>query len=160
VNVAATVEGGIFYGVRAATAGFRGDVRLPPGVRADEANSLLEQTVASFRDEHPDVSIKVTTDELYPPSEALGITKTSAIASAARQACKQVLGFAPPDAFFPGATDSFFLQGIANVPTLPALGPGRLREAHQPDEFVSLASLEIAPALLVAVAENYLSVER
>jgi acetylornithine deacetylase/succinyl-diaminopimelate desuccinylase-like protein len=160
INVGATVEGGVFYGVRAATASFRGDVRLPPGLHADVVAGVLAQTVSSFQDEHPDVSITVTTDELYPPSEALGIPAVSRIASAARQACEQVLGFVPPDAFFPGATDSFFLQGIANIPTLPALGPGRLREAHQPDEYVSLASLEIAPALVAAVAENYLASDK
>ena len=56
------------------------------------------------------------------------------------------------ESIFPGGTDSFFIQGMAGIPTMPAFGPGCLREAHQPDEYVSLASLCAAPRLLLSAA--------
>lgn len=157
VNVAATVEGGVFYGVRAGQASFRGDVRIPPGITADEVLEIVNSSLAHFSEQHPDVSIHLVTDELYPASEALIVPAESPIIAAARGALQEVLGTTPPDGVFPGATDSFFLQGIAGVPTLPALGPGRLSEAHQPDEYVSLSSLEASPQILISVADRFLS---
>ena len=158
VNVAATVEGGIYYAVRAATASFRGDVRIPPEVPLARARQVLDETVAEFLSEHPGVRAEIVTDELLAGGvEALWVESDSPIASACRAAAATTLGTAPPDGIYPAGTDSFFIQGIAGVPTIPALGPGRLQQAHQPNEFVSLESLEAAPTLLVAAVENYLS---
>ena len=129
----------------------------PPSVTVSEALVVLEETVARFLHEHSDVSATIVTDELYRPLDALAVAPDCAIAQACRAAYSEVFGAAPPDDVFPGATDSFFIQGVAGVPTIPAMGPGRLTEAHQPNEYVSLESLEVAPTLLAAVANSYLS---
>ena len=160
VNVAATVEGGIYYAVRAGHASFRGDVRIPPEVTLEGARSVLEQTTAEFLSEHPGVGAAIVTDELLSGgAEALWVEADSPIASACRAAAETALGSAPPDGIYPAGTDSFFIQGIAGVPTIPALGPGRLQQAHQPNEFVSLESLEAAPGLLTVAVENYFAAE-
>lgn len=157
VNVGATVEGGVHYAVRAPSASFRGDVRLPPGVASVDAARVLHETLEGFLGEHADVRAKIVTDELSDGTfEALSLPADSAIAEACRTAAARTLGFIPEDGVYPAATDSFFLQGSAGIPTMPALGPGRLREAHQPNEYVSLESLEVAPSLLAAVADIYL----
>ena len=158
VNVAATVEGGIYYAVRAGRASFRGDVRIPPDVRLADALGVLDGTITEFLSEHPGVRATVATDEILAGgAEALSVSCGSTIARACRAAVESTLGSALPDGIYPAGTDSFFIQGIAGVPTVPALGPGRLQEAHQPNEFVSLESLEAAPGLLTAAVENYVA---
>lgn len=160
VNVAGTVEGGVYYGVRAPTASFRGDVRIPPEVTLADARRVLDERVAAFLAEHPGVRADVCIDELLDGgAEALWVAPDSPIAQACRAAATTKLDSPPPDGIYPAGTDSFFVQGIAGVPTIPALGPGRLQEAHQPNEFVSLESLEAAPTILAAAVENFLSTE-
>jgi acetylornithine deacetylase/succinyl-diaminopimelate desuccinylase-like protein len=158
VNVGATFEGGMHYGVRAGSASFRGDVRVPPAVTLVEARRILTETVESFAASHESVRASIVLDELPDgPFDPLSVDSAAPIVAACRAAALEVLGHAPPDGVFPGGTDSFFLQGIAGIPTVPALGPGRLREAHRPNEFVSLASLGVAPELLVRAAELFLN---
>ncbi len=157
VNVGATITGGTHYGVRAGSASFRGDVRFPPEMTHAAAAAILEQTVARFHGSHPEVSAKVILDELSGgPFEPFSVGARSVVAEACRAAAADVLGRAPDDAIFPGGTDSFFLQGGAGIPTVPAFGPGCLREAHQPDEYVSLSSLQAAPALLIGATTRFL----
>jgi acetylornithine deacetylase/succinyl-diaminopimelate desuccinylase-like protein len=68
-------------------------------------------------------------------------------------AARRALGGAAPDSVFPGTTDATWLAPVA--PTLPALGPGLLSRAHAADEWVSVAALERAVELYVALAEEY-----
>jgi acetylornithine deacetylase/succinyl-diaminopimelate desuccinylase-like protein len=158
VNVGATVEGGTHYGVRAGSASFRGDVRIPPTVTLADARSVLTQTVERFTAAHESVRARAVFDEIADgPFDPLSVDAQAAIVRACRDAAADVLREVPPDGVFPGGTDSFFLQGIAGIPTVPALGPGCLREAHQPNEYVSLASLVVAPELLVRAAERFLN---
>lgn len=160
VNVGATVEGGIDYAVRAGSASFRGDVRIPPEVTNTDARAVLDETVDTFLSEHPDVRATIITDELSDhPFEALRVAPSSTIARACRTAVERTLGVVPTDGIYPAGTDSFFLQGITGIPTMPALGPGCLREAHQPNEYVSLESLEMAPTVFTTAAEEYFGSE-
>ena len=159
VNVGATVEGGIHYGVRAGTAAVRADVRFPPPLRSADVQAVLEDTVRQFLAVSGEqVRATVVLDELaYGPFEPLSAPAGSAVARACREAAADILGAQPPESIFPGGTDSFFIQGTAGIATMPAFGPGCLREAHQPDEYVSLASLCVAPRLLLSAAERFLA---
>ncbi len=158
VNIGATISGGVNYGVRAATASFRCDVRFPDELTVADIDAVIGDTLARFGDEHPGVTTNVRDDEIEgAPYAATAVAPDSAVARACREAAADVLGTAPPDAIFPAATDSLFVQGIAGIPTMPAFGPGRLREAHRPDEYVSLSSLELAPQLLEQAARRFLA---
>jgi acetylornithine deacetylase/succinyl-diaminopimelate desuccinylase-like protein len=161
VNVGATVEGGMHYGVRAGSSSFRGDVRFPPSVSLAETRNVLRETVERFTSGHQSVHATVVLDEIPDgPFIPLNVPGAAPIARACRDAAARVLGQAPPEGVFPGGTDSFFLQGLAGIPTVPAFGPGCLREAHQPNEYVSLASLEVAPELLVQATDRFLNNDR
>jgi succinyl-diaminopimelate desuccinylase len=157
VNVGATVDGGIHYAVRPTAASVRGDVRFPPELEEAQVRDVLEDTLQRYLSAS-DARATVLYDELPGgPFQPLEVPSGSAIASACRVAAEQVLGHAPPDGIFPGGTDSFFTQGMAGIPTVPAFGPGCLREAHQPNEYVSLESLAVGPELLVAAARSFLT---
>jgi acetylornithine deacetylase/succinyl-diaminopimelate desuccinylase-like protein len=158
VNVGATVEGGTHYGVRPGSASLRGDVRFPPALQPAEVRSVLTDTVAAFLATAEDVRATVVLGELPEgPFDPLSVPSDSRIVEACRAAARHLLGHAPPDGIFPGGTDSFFVQGIAGIPTVPAFGPGCLREAHQPNEYVSLESLRMGPMLLASAAEHFLA---
>ena len=157
VNVGATVEGGVYYGVRAAQCAFRGDVRIPPGLDPETVVELVRGVIEGVASDHPGVSATLRTDEIADaPFRGLEVAPDAPVAVACRAAAAAVLGRVPPDTIFPAATDSMFLQGLAGIPTMPAFGPGRLREAHRPDEHVSLASLAAAPLLLEAAVRAFL----
>jgi acetylornithine deacetylase/succinyl-diaminopimelate desuccinylase-like protein len=78
---------------------------------------------------------------------------------AVAEALRETLGNAPPVAAFPGTTDAAWLQGVAGIPTLPAVGPGLLENAHRANEFVSLAALEKAPAIYAGIARRFCPAE-
>ena len=156
VNVGATVEGGTHYAVRPTIASVRGDVRFPPELDEARVRGVLEETLERSL-AASGARGRVVYDELPGgPFHPLAVASESAIASACRAAAEEVLGHAPPDGIFPGGTDSFFTQGGAGIPTIPAFGPGCLREAHQPNEYVSLESLAVGPELLVTAVRRFL----
>jgi acetylornithine deacetylase/succinyl-diaminopimelate desuccinylase-like protein len=158
VNVGATIAGGVHYGVRPGSASFRGDLRFPPGISQADVAAVLDTTVADFLSTTEDVGARITLDEISAgPFEPLALPPQAPVVEACRAAAAQALGRAPPDGVYPGGTDSFFLQGMAGIPTVPAFGPGCLREAHQPNEYVSLESLRAAPAMLVSAVERFLA---
>lgn len=158
VNIGATLEGGTAYGVVAGTASIRCDVRLPEETTPEQAYALVDEVIAELVRESPEVTARVSDDEIEgAPYRVTSVAADSAVAVACREAMAEVLGpGAADEGLFPAATDSLFIQGIAGIPTMPAFGPGRLREAHRPDEYVSVASLTAAPLLLEAAARNFL----
>ena len=156
VNVPATIEGGSGYGVTAARASFRGDVRLAPGVRVADAEQTLRSIVRSApRD---GVSYELVMDELGTGGyEAIGVAEGSPIAAACARACETVLRRPVPFGVFPGGTDAYSFGGVAGIPTVSALGPGSLRRAHHPNEHVPAQSLAEAVAIYEGVVLEFLS---
>jgi succinyl-diaminopimelate desuccinylase len=82
------------------------------------------------------------------------------VVGATEEALYEALGHVPPTAAFPGTTDAAWLQGIADIPTLPAVGPGMLERAHRANEFVSLAALGKAPSIYAGIARRFCAQER
>jgi acetylornithine deacetylase len=55
--------------------------------------------------------------------------------------------------------DMRLLVNVAGIPTV-LFGPGDVRQAHRPDEYVPLADLEAATRTLVLLAVRYCGVEQ
>jgi acetylornithine deacetylase/succinyl-diaminopimelate desuccinylase-like protein len=156
VNVPAWIDGGegIGYGVTAARAVFRGDVRLDRGVRLADAEAILRGVVASCADDA--LQIDIALDELgHPGFESTGVDASSPVAEACADACRLALGRDVPFGVFPGGTDAYFFDRMAGIPTVSALGPGRLWEAHRPDEYVSVRGLGEAVAVYEALVSRF-----
>jgi acetylornithine deacetylase/succinyl-diaminopimelate desuccinylase-like protein len=66
-----------------------------------------------------------------------------------------VLGSAPPDCVYPATTDAARLLGLAGIPTLPALGPSLLAQAHGADEHVGTEALCRSVDLYTELARAY-----
>lgn len=147
VNTGLAFRGGVGYGVLPGRISVDTEVRLLPGMDQDKLLAALRDVVAP---------LEVHLDS--PPNGWLPGTSVdphSALAEAARAACTEVLGAAPPDAVFPGTTDAAWFAGLGGVSTLPALGPGLLRRAHGADEWVSISAVRKAVDLYESLARNY-----
>ena len=102
----------------------------------------LDRFLAAETAANPRLRAKVSFDD--PPRGWLpgtGVARGHPLAEAARAACRTVLGSAPPDCVYPATTDAAWLHGLAGIPTLPALGPGLLAQAHGADEHVGTEAL-------------------
>jgi acetylornithine deacetylase len=74
-------------------------------------------------------------------------------------AVADVTGSAPPVEGVTYGADMRLLVNVGRIPTV-LFGPGDVRVAHMPDEYVPLEDLRAAAQALVLVALRYCGVER
>jgi len=153
-----TLAGGVGYGVVPGWAAFAAEVRTLPGMTQVVLADELEKFLAEERAANPRLRAEAAFDT--PPRDWLPATFVSSgspLVATAQQACHKALGAVPGLAVFPGTTDAAFLQGLAGLPTLPALGPGLLARAHGADEWVSISAVNQAVSLYEAAARCFCS---
>ena len=159
VNPGVRIAGGVGYGVVPGAAEFAVDVRTTPGMSKEAFVAELEGFLRAQRTADPRLRAAVrfepTPRDWLPPT---AVDPGHALAEAVRRAMAAVLGSAPPDGLFPGATDAAWLHGLAGIPTLPACGPGLLERAHRADERVSVRELEEAVTIYQQTATIFCGV--
>jgi succinyl-diaminopimelate desuccinylase len=159
VNPGVRIAGGVGYGVVPGAAEFAVDVRTTPGMTKEAFVAELEGFLRAQRTADPRLRAAVRFEpaprDWLPPTE---VNPSHPLAEAVRQAMAAVLGSAPPDGLFPGATDAAWLDGLAGLPTLPACGPGLLERAHRADERVSVRELEEAVTIYQQTATIFCGV--
>jgi succinyl-diaminopimelate desuccinylase len=142
VNAGLRLSGGIGYGVVPGRASFDAEIRLLPGMRKWMVERDLERFLSREQEANPRLRPRLRFDD--PPRDWLpgtAVPREHPLAAAAREGFHTVLGFVPPECVYPATTDAAWLQGLAGIPTLPALGPGLLIRAHGTDEYVDVAAL-------------------
>lgn len=154
LNSALGFEGGVGFGVLPETMRAKCEVRTLPGMDRDQLVRELREYVAAHA---PDGSaLSVDPDE--PPMDFLPasmVDPAAPIAGAAQRAVESALGHRPPFAVFPGTTDATWFDRGWSVPTLPALGPGLLRQAHGADEYVDFAAACSAVHIYESLARDF-----
>jgi succinyl-diaminopimelate desuccinylase len=153
VNPAVRMEGGVGYGIHPGSATVRCEIRTTPGMRRDvlerEVTELLEAALPE------DVTWCVRDNEDVPWRPAVSIAEDHPLVAAAQAACAEVLGGTLPYRPYPGGTDAIPFVLEAGIPTVSALGPGRLSDAHGPNERVRVRDVELAVDLYRALAGRY-----
>src|SRR5439155_9706868 len=137
VNLGVTLSGGVFYGVYPGKAEFGIDVRTVPGMTRDGLQADMAAFLDRLRDEDPELDVSaepVPNLEWFPPS---AIDPGHALVKAARHAARSVLGREVPLGTMPAFTDGTHWH-LAGMACIPALGPGSLLRAHQPNELVAV----------------------
>jgi succinyl-diaminopimelate desuccinylase len=86
---------------------------------------------------------------------ATEVREDAAVAVATIETLHKAFGRPPPLSAFPATTDAAWLQGLAGIPTLPAVGPGLLERAHAANEFVSIDALEVTPSVYAGIVERF-----
>ncbi|MDQ4058758.1 MAG: M20 family metallopeptidase [Actinomycetota bacterium] len=156
VNAGVKVEGGVNFGVHPGEAGFSADVRTIPGMERDVFEAELEGWLQEQCSKIPELRARIEFEPepraWLPPTE---VAPDAPVATAAAAALEQTFGIVPPLSAFPGTTDAAWIQGLAGIPTLPALGPGLLERAHSRDEFIDLDALAVAADVYALVAKHF-----
>lgn len=156
INIGVHAEGGYGYGVLPGQAEFWTDVRTTPGMTKERFQADVLDALQRASADIPGATYEVSYPpnlEWIAPSEA---PPDHPMVAACQRAAKEVLGAAPPLAFFPGATDAFAFEFTAGIKTLASFGPGQLPLAHGANEWVSVTSLKQAMRIYVLTALNYL----
>jgi len=160
INPGVKVSGGVNFGVFPGQADFSVDVRTLPGMERRRFEAELETWLEEKTNNIPGLRAHI---EFEPdPGGWLPATEVpgdAPVVGATAEALNEVLGHVPPTAAFPGTTDAAWLQGVAGIPTLPAVGPGLLERAHRANEFVSLAALDEAPLIYAGIARRFCAQE-
>ena len=120
------------------------DLRTLPGMSITETRALLDRRVQQAL-AGSDLELQLI--PLCNGTDALG---TAADADIVR-ACEQLTGHAPETVAF--ATEGPFLSALG-IDTV-ILGPGDIAVAHQPDEYLDLATIEPTRRLLHGLVQRY-----
>ena len=156
VNPGVKVSGGVNFGVVPGAAEFAVDVRTVPGMERGRFEWELRQWLEDKKRAIPDLRATV---EFEPDPRgwlpATEVPRDAPVAVATIESLEEALGDAPPPSAFPATTDAAWLQGLAGIPTLPAVGPGLLERAHAANEFVSVDALEVTPSIYAGIVKRF-----
>lgn len=160
VNPGVKISGGVSFGVFPGHAEFSVDVRTVPGMERErleaELRDWLETKLKAGGDLRAGIEFEPEPGGWLPATE---VDANAPVTRVVAEALRDVLGETPPTAAFPGTTDAAWLQGVAGIPTLPAVGPGLLERAHRANEFVSLKALGLAPAVYEGIIRRFCTTE-
>jgi succinyl-diaminopimelate desuccinylase len=149
LNPGVVLQGGVTYGVLPGSAHVASECRLVPGMTRADFEAALHAFVAERVP--PDGAADVTIRNWIP---AATVDADHPVIEAARRALADLTGETPPDDVFPATTDAtWFAQ--TGIPTLPAVGPGLIRQAHTTNEAVSLVALGQARGFYRNLVRHY-----
>ncbi|WJG10025.1 acetylornithine deacetylase [Aliiglaciecola sp. LCG003] len=113
------------------------DVRCVPGLTDDEVITQIDQALAPLKLSYPD---RIDMQLMYPTAPAFACKNEHQIIELA----EKLTGFKVENANY--ATEAPFINQLG-CDTL-VLGPGSIKQAHQPDEFISLDYVDPTVSLL------------
>lgn len=152
---ATTIHGGVKTNVVPDSCKATFDVRTPPGLPAKDVLSTFEKMIASLREEDPE--LKASLRVLFQ-DEAVEVSEEEEIIKVAKRAWKDYYGSEPRVAGFLAGTDMKVFVRMAKIPSVIALGPGKLELAHTIDEYVDVKELVDAAKVYALIALEYLGV--
>jgi len=158
VNPGVTLSGGIFYGVVPGEASFGFDIRVIPGMTHKGLVEDIEAFLAKLRKEDPELRVEYVPER--PPLNWLGaveIERDHPVVGACRDAVKTVMDIDPLIEGAPFGTDGVYFKGYLGIPTIPSFGPGLIKLAHGPNEYVGVDDLVNSVKIFAIAAADYLS---
>lgn len=156
VNAGVLLKGGVFYGVCPGEAEFAVDIRTLPGMSLAGLKADVEEFLESLRAEDPGLEIEALWDpgiEWFPASS---VDPAGPLVRAAHWGVRMSLGHDIPDGLFPGGTEGA-IWATRGIPVLPAIGPGRLTDAHRPNESVGVDEIISASRIYALTALRFLA---
>lgn len=158
INPGVMVNGGIFYGVIPGEASFGFDIRTIPGMKNEKLVREIKNFLADLMKNDKDLKAELVLEK--PPLDNLlpaEIDKNHPLVHSCVTVTKQVLGREPKLLGVPFSTDAIYLANELNIPTIPSFGPGLIKLAHAPDEYIEIKSVIEAAKIFAGVSINYLN---
>lgn len=114
------------------------DMRLVPPATIEDAKSLIDRAIeyAGLKVNGISGTYKVTGDKPSIP-----YYKNSELLKAMKKSCCEVLASEEEISPFTGYTDSAVVSGMLGNSNCLSFGPGDLKDAHKPDEFVIIREI-------------------
>jgi acetylornithine deacetylase len=160
INPGVFLNGGVFYGVVPGEASFGFDIRTIPGMN----NEVLVRDINDFLNElmkkDPDLTAELVLEK--PPLDNLlpaEIDRGHELVKSCLSACKVVLGFEPELMGVPFSTDAIYFANQLDIPTIPSFGPGLIKLAHVPNEYIEIKSLVDAAKIYAFTAVSFLGTD-
>ncbi len=121
----------------------------------DELQAQVEEFLDRVRADDPQHEVEAEWPEdmaWFPPSS---VDPADPLICAARVAAHDVLHTDLPDGIFPGGTEGS-IWATRPFSVLPALGPGRISDAHRPNESVGVDEVIAASRIYALTAFEFL----
>lgn len=159
VNPGVILEGGIFYGVIPGIASFGFDLRIIPGMTLKTVKKDIEDFLVSLmgkdKDLHAELELEKVINNWAP---AVEIDRHHPLVLSCMEATENIIGQKPKLVGAPFGTDGvFFVKAGIDIQIIPSFGPGFIKLAHGPDEYINLKSIIDAAKIYALVSINYLN---
>ena len=127
------------------------DFRLAPPVSGETIKKILNIICADVKESMPGIQTEylITGDRPYVESN-----QQSVLLKQLKSAVEQVTGELPEPKVFPGYTDTAVIAGRLGNRECLSYGPGDLKYAHKPDEFVEIKDIERCEKVLTELVKN------
>jgi acetylornithine deacetylase/succinyl-diaminopimelate desuccinylase-like protein len=157
VNPGVKIEGGVYYGVIPGEAKFYFDLRVIPGMEYGQLIKDINDFLDDLKKADNDIDAElVLEDTITPWMPAAEIDKDNKLVQSCIDAAKDILGYEPRRVGVPFCTDASFIVSKLNIPTISSFGPGYIKLAHGPDEYVEVDSIIEAAKIYAITALDFL----
>lgn len=150
--VVTTVQGGTALNVVPESCSLTLDRRLLPGEDDSQALEQIRQRIDEVGKKRPEVEFEISKSNKVLPAE----TSSEELVGLVEAVSRDVLGRSVKAEGFSATCDMTYIEHQGGIPTL-ILGPGDLKYAHQPDEWVPLEELDQAAEIYYQVCRRWLT---
>jgi acetylornithine deacetylase len=158
INPGVILEGGIFYGVIPGLAGFGFDIRVIPGMKFEILKEDIENFLKKLKKTDKELDAELVLEK--PPLDAwipsAEIEEDHPVVKSCITSAKNILGYEPQKVGEPFGTESSFYVNRLNIPTISSFGPGFIKLAHGPDEYVDLEAIIDSAKIYALAALDFL----
>lgn len=159
ISPGVTLNGGVFYGVIPGTASFGFDLRVIPGMTFQTLLEDIEVFLDKLMKKDKDLKVELILEgpKIAPWIPPVEISKDNPVVNCCINATKSVIGFNPKQVGVPFGTDASFIVDKLGIPTISSFGPGYIKLAHGPDEYVNVQAIIDSAKIYALTAVNYLN---
>lgn len=127
------------------------DIRLVPPTDEALVLKMAKEAALIVEERVPGVITEIKVTGSRPYIEAKDNTKLEGML---KEACKKVTGTVPDVRSFPGYTDTAVAAARLDNPNCMSYGPGNLKRAHKPDEYVEIQDILRCEQVILNLIES------
>lgn len=159
INPGVLLEGGVFYGIIPGIVSFGFDIRVLPGMTFEKLKNDIEKFLTDLMAKDKNLNAELVFEKppmiiWTPPAE---IDENHPIVESCISSAKKILGYEPKKVGVPFTTEAGFFDNYLNIPTISSFGPGFIKLAHGPDEYVEVQSIIDSAKIYALTALDYLN---
>lgn len=121
------------------------DMRLAPPINDKKVLEIIDNIIEETQKEIPGIRTKYKITGNRPYIEQ---NENSELMKNLKKACMEATGKEPETGAFSGYTDTAVIAGVLHNSECMSYGPGSLKMAHKPDEYVEIADIERCECVL------------